>query len=405
MVNGMRWVDCDMHIIEPEDLFDRYLEPAFKHRITTLKDSEGNPFSSGFLRFFWLIDGKPISREQTRGYYRKISTPPAARPQRIIDKYRFASERGFDPESQLMAMEMEGIDLAVLFPTAGLYLMARNDLEPRFALAICQAYNNWLCDFAQYSPAQFRWVAMLPPQDVNLACQELVRCVNKGAVGSFFNPNPPGEQYWNSNYWEPLYYLHEEMDVAWCFHSSVGAWNASDVENRYGPQQMCRHIVGHWVEAQLAITSQIAGGVFEAHPDLRVGYLEAQAAWAPGLLSRMQWDFGTFRKDDAPYLSLKPKEYFQRNCWISVEGGEPEILPTVQLLGADHLCISTDYPHPDSEFPEVSKELVEHVPADIAAKIFRGAMGLFNLDDEDMKKAEEAAVKRTRKREEKIVVR
>ena len=30
MKEGYRFVDCDMHIMEPPDLFDKYLDPAFK---------------------------------------------------------------------------------------------------------------------------------------------------------------------------------------------------------------------------------------------------------------------------------------------------------------------------------------------------------------------------------------
>ena len=34
MKEGYRFVDCDMHIMEPTDLFDKYLDPAFKSCIT-----------------------------------------------------------------------------------------------------------------------------------------------------------------------------------------------------------------------------------------------------------------------------------------------------------------------------------------------------------------------------------
>ena len=36
------------------------------------------------------------------------------------------------------------------------------------------------------------------------------------------------------------------------------------------------------------------GGVFEFHPKLRVGFLEAQNSWVPGLLSRFEWDYPHF---------------------------------------------------------------------------------------------------------------
>ena len=31
MKDGLRFVDSDMHVMEPPDLFDRYLDPKFKH--------------------------------------------------------------------------------------------------------------------------------------------------------------------------------------------------------------------------------------------------------------------------------------------------------------------------------------------------------------------------------------
>ena len=51
-----------------------------------------------------------------------------------------------------------------------------------------------------------------------------------------------------------------------------------------------------------------------------MGFLEAQNSWAPGLLTRIEWDYANYRDSHAPYLSLTPKEYFRRNCWAAVEG-------------------------------------------------------------------------------------
>ena len=34
MKDGLRFVDSDMHIMEPVDLFDRYLDKKFRDRVT-----------------------------------------------------------------------------------------------------------------------------------------------------------------------------------------------------------------------------------------------------------------------------------------------------------------------------------------------------------------------------------
>ena len=40
------------------------------------------------------------------------------------------------------------------------------------------------------------------------------------------------------------------------------------------------------------------------------------------------------------------------------------------------MCISTDYPHFDSNFPYVSTNLLKNVPREIAAQIFMGGATL-----------------------------
>ena len=129
-------------------------------------------------------------------------------------------------------------------------------------------------------------------------------------------------------------------------------------------------------------------------PKLRVGFLESQNSWAPGLLTRIEWDYPNYRETHAPYLSLTPKEYFRRNCWAAVEGSEPEIEATAGLIGADRMCISTDYPHFDSNFPNVSNNLLANVPREMAAEILYGGASLYNFGEADFKQADAAAEKR-----------
>jgi predicted TIM-barrel fold metal-dependent hydrolase len=232
---------------------------------------------------------------------------------------------------------------------------------------------------------------MLPIHDVTLACRELRRCVTElGAVGSFIRPNLLNGRYWHSNYWDPLYSLHEELNVTWGFHEGTGAWY-SHMNTLYGENRFYRHVASHWIEMQQALIAMIIGGVFEFHPKLRVGFLEAQNSWVPGILSRIEWDYPQYHETHAPYLSMTPKEYFRRNCWAAVEGSEPEIEATASLIGADRMCISTDYPHFDSNFPNVSSNLVSGVSRETAAAILKGGAALWGFTEDDFAKAGAAA--------------
>jgi hypothetical protein len=76
-----------------------------------------------------------------------------------------------------------------------------------------------------------------------------------------------------------------------------------------------------------------------------------------------------------------------------VEGSEPEIEATAGLIGADRMCISTDYPHFDSNFPHVSTNLLKNVSREIAAQIFMGGAHLYGFTDADFTKADAAAAR------------
>ena len=177
MKDGLRFVDSDMHIQEPGDLLKKYLDPEFKKRVTWAVDGKGK-----ISRRTWTIDGLPTGADSEMQQHRKkAASSKATGPvigaatgvlsaSRIADTGRmdFAIERGYDEEAQVMGMEMEGIDIAVLFPTGGLGLLARDNMDPRLSLALSQAYNNWIHDFCQYSPERMKFAAMLPLHDVNL---------------------------------------------------------------------------------------------------------------------------------------------------------------------------------------------------------------------------------------------
>ena len=50
---------------------------------------------------------------------------------------------GYDPVARLVDMDAEGIDVAVLYPTAMLTWIEEADIFG----AACRAYNNWLHDY------------------------------------------------------------------------------------------------------------------------------------------------------------------------------------------------------------------------------------------------------------------
>ena len=70
MKDGLRFVDCDMHIMEPVDLFDRYLDARFKDRVVLQVGADGRPRRGPIV-----IDGLPTTRDAEMQQYRKRNRP------------------------------------------------------------------------------------------------------------------------------------------------------------------------------------------------------------------------------------------------------------------------------------------------------------------------------------------
>src|SRR5215470_3720913 len=107
--NGFKVFDSDMHIMEPPDLWERYIAPEVRLNAPRGRTSEN-------VRDLGLIfpNAYPAAL-RTRG------TPHKGHNyEKNQGIYRDHAARGWTGEVQLEAMDTEGIDVAVLFPTRGL---------------------------------------------------------------------------------------------------------------------------------------------------------------------------------------------------------------------------------------------------------------------------------------------
>ena len=353
--NGFRVLDSDLHIIEPPDLWARYIDAPFRHQAP-------RGFSDWVLDLRIEVDGKLMPANVT------FSPEPRGRSaQRDRQRFRAFHDRGWSAEAQLDAMDEEGIDVAVIYPTRGLFAQGIDGMDTKLAAAIARAYNNWLYDFCAVNPQRLLGAGMISPFEIDDAVAEARRSVNElGFKGIFLRPNPVNGRNWHDSYYETLWAELEALDVPLGFHEGLGA-HLPQVGERFGRNVMLRHIVCHPGEQMLAAVAFCGGGIFERHPRLRVAFLEGNASWVPYLLWRMdehhEWLGDVFARD----LSKAPSEYFKRHCFVSVECDEEPIKGVFDLIGVDNVVFSTDFPHPDCKYPGAVARFLE-LPLPDAAK-------------------------------------
>src|SRR5688572_1035944 len=91
MKDGLRFVDCDMHIMEPPDLFQRYLDPAYRSRVILPIDKHGQP-----RRGTIVIDGLPTTQDAELQQYRKRSRPGTTHSTQPLSGSRLADTGRLD---------------------------------------------------------------------------------------------------------------------------------------------------------------------------------------------------------------------------------------------------------------------------------------------------------------------
>jgi uncharacterized protein len=125
--NGFKMIDAEMHVMEPVDLWQRYIDPEFAARAP-------RRLSERRWDIRTMVEGEVMAA--IPGGDSPAQT--AAEEKSLGDRYAEEIARDFDPQSQVRAMDKEGLDLAILFPTSAMYVTAFTRMDARFAAAACR---------------------------------------------------------------------------------------------------------------------------------------------------------------------------------------------------------------------------------------------------------------------------
>jgi len=358
MKNGFRVMDSDLHTMEPDDLWRRYLEEPFKKFAPTFARSpEGNP-NQPTIRIGDLVIGEfPKRIREARASADLHRRTVAKHPHNEV-----ARTRGYDAESHLMAMDIEGIDVGILFGSRGRQVLMHDDLDPEVAAALARAHNNWTRDYCQVNPRRLKFAAQIAMHEVHLAVMEARRAVRElGAVAIIGNPNPVNGRHIHDPYFEPLWEAIEELGVPVGFHPTGVTSLRDDISQRFLDQPNGRAIgtaARNPIELMLAFSSLAAGGVLERHPRLRCAFLEGTCGWMPWWLWRLDETWEKFGPGSDVKVSGLPSEYFFRQCFVATDADEKVLGQVVDAISDDTIVVSTDYPHTDCLFPDSINKFV-----------------------------------------------
>jgi uncharacterized protein len=365
--DGYLILDSDLHMMEPDDLWIRYLDEPFRANPPRFFAAQQQQLSESAAD---KSNADTIEGMEVQGLAIPAhgKSPTAAASRRELRRrsraghphFGVARARGFDPASTLTAMDIEGIDVAVMYGTRGRQILCHDDLPPDYAAALARAYNNWAADYCEADSRRLKFAAQIAMHDVPTAVAEARRCVAElGAVAVIGTPNPVNGQHLHDAACEPLWAELERLDVPIGFHPTGTTALKDDAGRRYVGHanfHPIAHAIRNPVELMGAIASMTTGGVLDRHPKLRCAFLEGTAGWLFWWLWRLDDQWEKFGPGCEHQLAILPSEYFKRQCYIALDVDEEPAVDVVNKMGAEYFVVSSDYPHSDGAFPDAMKE-------------------------------------------------
>lgn len=286
MYDGLLVIDADAHKIENPLVMREYLAPEYRDRIGLTVDKLGDQRAR-------IVDFNPATGQND---FARLFPQPQG-----LGKGGF---RTLHPETTLGAvfnrqriehMDREGIDVQVIYGT--LNLVFSSLLDKDLAVALCQAYNDYIADDCRKYSDRLKPIGVLPLQDVGEAVKEMHRCVNElGMVGIAIAPNIPVPHPKAPDAFpdirtcktpshpdfHPILQAAVDLDIAVGMHGGPGSSMVGGISD-HTETFILTHVFVQRNQQQLAMARMVFDGAFEKFPNLRVGFLEGGCGWVPDL--------------------------------------------------------------------------------------------------------------------------
>lgn len=373
-------ISVDDHVIEPKDLWQRWLPERFREAgpqvvrapYEILPPAERGVVSgsvrmasSGPETDFWVYEDL---RMVIHSSFAAVGRPGSENDERPVE-YAQMRPGFYQVKDRLADMDMNNIERSLCFPTVprfcGQLFFEANDRE--LALECVRAYNNWMVEeWAGESGGRLIPLILIPLWDPIEAAAEVRRNAARGVRAVSFCELPAKlglpSIHDKDGYWDPFFRACDETHTVICMHigSSSQFYQTSDD----APGVIRAALTA--VNSQMSMTDWLLSGVLARYPNLKIAYSEGQIGWIPFVLERcdMLWERKTASHHVPEILTESPSTYFHRQvygCFFEDDFG----LKSRDDIGMKLITFESDYPHQDSTWPD-TRAYAEKAMADLS---------------------------------------
>jgi aminocarboxymuconate-semialdehyde decarboxylase len=237
-------------------------------------------------------------------------------------------------ERMIEDMDRWGMQMAAISPappTLSYWAVpaAARELAPRINESIAARVKEY--------PDRFVGLATVPLQDIEASVAEIRRAVRSlGLAGCMIGSNVDGKNLDHPDF-HPFFATVAELDVPLFVHPYIPA-GAERMQDYY-----LHNLIGMVGETGLAIASVLYGGVLERWPDLKLVFAHAGGVF-PYIVGRMDHGYRVRQRECRAAIPQPPSAYLRRLYFDNITFEPRALRYLVDLVGADHLLIGSDYP-------------------------------------------------------------
>lgn len=340
-------VSSDGHVGAPVAEYRDYIDPKFR--------SDFDDWLAQYVPQWTATQMKDESLQET------LSESYKRQWLEIEKTAELAASGTCNPAVRLAALDGDRIAADVLFPddqssntppflgfTREFDRVWQDEYSPELKLAGAKAYNRWLAEFCSAAPDRLLGLATLGSlADVDAAVAEVQWAKENGLKGVllplvYYNIQEP---FVNDPRYDPLWSTCAELEMPVHTHNGGGSpyyGTGPDAPILFGIECTL------WPHRPLWFMTM--SGVFERHPKLKLVLSEQGIDWIPWALAVM--DAMAADKKFAYHankpITLKPSEYFQRQCWLGASILRRNEVEMRHAIGIDKIMWGWDFPHIES---------------------------------------------------------
>jgi predicted TIM-barrel fold metal-dependent hydrolase len=372
MRHGYRVIDSDTHVNPSLDVLLRYADQPLRDRLDDLRpfmrkarvqkgrgdaedQTESTILSIKQLRYQRVAGEKPNAPADTSGGTGFLS----GRTQMVTRKPIAARVAEDNARGRLADMDTEGRDIDFIIP--GPWAYGAPALAPHLTRGLYDAYHRYMAEYCAADTRRLKSTVLAPATDPAWSARVIEHLAREDWVAAVW-PLLPESLPIDDPDLEPIWAAANDADLPIMYHGFT-------IETPYFPgyrdiwdNPAMGRCAGQTWGGQRFLSFMLMGGMLDRHPRLRVGTLETGHGWLPHWLTRLTRQIDYVRGSVSPKVRHTPVEYAQMGrvyCGIDFSEGVELTKSVIDLVGDHVLMFESDYPHPETIFPDHADTVIE----------------------------------------------